>query len=105
MSDRTFVARTFEVGSKQVLCRFLQPVLDEGDYRCDIEIDWPEPGTSTHAYGVDEVQALLLAMQKVHLDLLAARHYRATDVTWIGGRSLGLPIPESARDWDPENSM
>ena len=105
MSDRTFVARTFEVGGKQILCRFLRPVLDEGDYRCDIEIDWPEPGTSKHAYGVDEVQALLLAMQRVHLDLLAARENRGTDVAWFGDLSLGLPIPNAARDWDPDNLM
>lgn len=105
MSDRTFVTRTFEIAGKPVVCRFLRPVLDEGDYRCDIELDWPQSGIARHAYGVDEVQALLLAMQRVHLDLLTARENSGTDVAWLGGRSLCLPIPAAAREWDPENPM
>ena len=105
MSDRVFVARTFKVDGKEFACRFLRPVLDDQDYRCDIEIDWPKPCTFKHAYGVDEVQALLLAMQRVHVDLLAARENSGKLVSWLDQRSLGLPIPNTARDWDPDNSM
>jgi hypothetical protein len=49
------------------------------------------------------VQALLLAMQLVHTDLLAARENDGRKVSWLNDRSLGLPIAHSIRDWDPEN--
>ncbi|WP_443029514.1 DUF6968 family protein [Sphingopyxis sp. FD7] len=97
------VDRTFSVDGKRVSCRFFRPELDSGSYFCRYEIDWPEGRRSRSVGGVDEVQALLLAMKTAHTDLLAARENDGRSVLWMGQRSLGLPIANSIRDWDADN--
>jgi hypothetical protein len=47
------------------------------------------------------VQAFLLAIQIAHTELLSAREHDGRQVSWLNQRSLGLPIPDSIRDWDP----
>ena len=44
-------------------------------------------------------------MQLVHTDLLAARENDGREVLWLDNRSLGLPIADSIRDWDPDNQF
>jgi hypothetical protein len=100
---RPFVERTVNVDGQDVSCRFFRPEPDGFSFRCRVEIDWPEGVRSKSMGGVDEVQALLLAMQIVHTDLLAARENDGRKVSWLNDRSLGLPIPDSIRDWDPKN--
>ena len=105
MIEVPFVRRQFEVDGKTVEARFYKPVADRGDYRCDLEIEWPEKTRSKHAFGVDEVQALLLAMQLAHTDLLAAREMDGRQVSYLNDRNLGLPLAKSIVDWDPENRL
>jgi len=106
MSTEAFIRRSFTVDGQAATCRFFQPIEEStGEFSCRYEIEGSEGVSSKHAYGVDEVQALLLAMQRAHIDLLAARENHGRDVSWLGERSLGLPIPDSIRDWDPENRL
>jgi len=100
-----FVERVVTVNGADVSCRFFRPEPDGFSFRCRVEIEWPEGVRSKSAGGVDEVQALLLAMQLVHTDLLAARENDGRSVLWLDDRSLGLPIAKSNRDWDPENRL
>ena len=58
----------------------------------------PEGRRSKTAGGVDEVQALLLAMQRAHTDPLAARENDGREVSWLDERTLGLPIAKAV--WD-----
>lgn len=95
--------RSFKVDGQEAICRFSRPEEDGGSYVCHYEILWPERLRSSKAGGVDEVQALLLAMQKAHTDLLAARNRDGRTVEWLDGESLGLPVAQSVRDWDPDN--
>jgi len=53
--------------------------------------------------GVDEVQALLLAMQTAHIDLLAARENDGRQVTYLDGKNLDLPVAKSVRHWASED--
>ena len=105
MVDQVILRRTFKVDGHDAECRFERPEEDGGSFFCRYEIDWPE-GTKVHrAGGVDEVQALLLAMMGAHANLLAARNMDGRNVEWLDGQSLGMPIARSIRDWDPENEM
>ena len=97
------VDRRFSVDGQLVSCRFFWPELDGGSYFCRYEIDWPEGMRSRSTGGVDEVQALLLAMQTAHTDLLAARENDGRSVLWMGQRALGLPIANVIREWDVDN--
>lgn len=100
--DRLFVARQFTVDGSPVECRFSQPEPDGSDYRCLYEIEWPDRLQSRWACGVDQVQALLLAMQGAHLDLLRAREDRGTEVRWLDMSNLDLPLSQSLRDMAPD---
>lgn len=95
--------RTFTVDGQELRCRFFRPIEDGGSFFCRYEMDWPEHQRSRRAGGVDEVQAILLAMQLAHTELLAARENDRRNVTWLNDRSLGLPVAQSIRDWDPDN--
>jgi hypothetical protein len=100
MSVDAFVQRVVEVDGRGVPCRFFKPEADRGDFFCRLEVDWPEGTKSRRIYGVDEVQALLLAMQTAHADLLAVREHDGRDVSWLGQRRLGFPIADVIPDWD-----
>ncbi|WP_114285910.1 DUF6968 family protein [Candidatus Halocynthiibacter alkanivorans] len=103
MTGDVFVQRTFEVDGREVKCRFFRPEECEVDYVCRYEIEWPGQTRSFRGYGVDEVQALLLAMQNAHIELLVARTKQGLRVEWLDQQSLGLPIAENVRDLDPDN--
>ena len=100
-----FCERVFQIDGQHAGCRFFKPEADGQDYRCRYEIDWPEGAYKGRAYGVDAVQALLLAMQKAHTDLLAARENKGRQITWLDTRSLGMPIPKTISDWAPNNEF
>ena len=100
-----FVERTVNVDGQDVCVRFFQPEPDETSFFCRYEIDWPEGTRSKRAGGVDGVQALLLAMQIAHTDLLSARENHGSQVSWLNERSLGFPIADTIRDLDPDNTF
>ena len=104
MTANAFVQRTFTVDDQDVMCRFFQPEAGDRDFGCRYEIEWPEGLRSRRAYGVDEVQALLLAMEMAHVELLVARNRNARRISWLDQRRLGLPVSEAIRDWDAEGS-
>ena len=100
-----FVQRAFMVENVEVPCRIFGPIKDGKDFRCRFEILWTDGVQSREAWGVDEVQALLLAMQMAHCDLLVRREREGKEITWLGQRRLGLPIPEGFHDLDSENPV
>jgi hypothetical protein len=105
MTADVFVQRIFVVDGREIVCRFFKPEAEGQDCRCRYDLEWTEGLRSRWIYGVDEVQALLLAMQIAHTDLLAARENDGRQVSWLDQRSLGLPIASSIRDWDPDGDL
>ena len=99
-----FIVREFEVDGQTVECRFFQPELADVDYVCRYEVGWLNKQLSGKSFGIDQVQALLLAMQKVHADLLFLRVERGLKVEWLESENLALPILDSIQDWSPKNS-
>lgn len=102
MLDNAIVERRFMVDGREVVCRFFRPELDDQDYFCRYVIDWPTKKRGRRVGGVDSVQALLLAMQAAHVDLLMARKDDGADVMWLDNTSLGLPLSQGLRDLDPD---
>lgn len=100
-----FVLRTYKIDGHDVECRFYTPDQDRGDYRCRYEIDLPNRPIASQGYGVDQVQALLLAMQKAHVELLVMRDKSGRRVEWLDQENLGLPINGAIRDLAPENDF
>ena len=71
------------------------PEADGNDYRCDYVFNLKGQERRSHAFGVDAVQALLLALGKAHIDLLASPEGRSSEIKWLGLTDLGLPLPSS----------
>jgi hypothetical protein len=105
--SKDFISRRFELSdAAEVTVCFQRPVPDEHDFRCSYEIVWPDRLQASKAFGVDPVQALLLAMQKVHIQLLTSSESRAGRLRYLGERDLGLPLPSSvsAEDFKTDDS-
>lgn len=90
-NDEAFVERTFLVDGTELLCRFYRPLSDGQDFSCRYEIGWPDGPRSREVWGVDSIQALLLALKAVNGELLIHQERNGVDVRWLGGRHLGLP--------------
>lgn len=91
-----FVSRTFTLAGQDVLCVFELPVPYGRDFRCDYRITFPTRERRACSYGVDSVQALLLAMQRAHIDLLVSPERREQPLFWLNMEELGLPLPNNA---------
>jgi hypothetical protein len=66
-------------------------------YFCPYKIVGLGDGKTRRAGGVDAVQALQLALQKVGIDLYVLKDARKTALSWEGGAEgdLGFPLPEN----------
>jgi len=97
-----FIERRLSLGSTDVPCRFFRPESDPSgvDFRCNYAIDWPTHRLTGHACGVDAVQALILAMQRAHIDLLSSPEYAAGTLLWLDTRELGFPLPKNISEAD-----
>ena len=99
-----FVERVFKIDGQNVECRFYRPSTDGTDFLCRYTINLPGQPRESHGYGVDAIQALLLAMTKAHLEMLFLRDKKGHRVEWLDDENLGLPIHEEIRDLAPKNS-
>lgn len=99
-----FVERRFILGSRdEFKVTFCPPeAVSPRLWRCVYRTEQTGIQLAHHAYGLDGMQALLLAMEKVHQNLRAEAAYRESAsplvsetsvVTWMGQRDLGLPMP------------
>lgn len=96
--DEIILTRRFQLTSGgEVVLSFFKPTAWDADYKCSFKITWPDREKILHGAGVDEIQALLLAMQHAHLYLLTSSDWKSGKLSWLGDRSsgLGLPLPDS----------
>jgi hypothetical protein len=88
-----FVEREYVCAGQPMVVRFYQPTQQPTEeYKCEYEIRWPERTRRRHAYGVDSIQALILAMNIVHVELTISDHYKAGQLTYFSTSDLGLPV-------------
>lgn len=97
-----FVTRHISFDGQLIACHFSQPETDGSACRCRYEIEWPSGPRSRNVLGLDEVEALLIAMQAAHFELLMARKNGGAEVKWRDEASLGFPLAQGLRDLDPE---
>ncbi len=90
---------TTDTGAVAVPVRIFQPVEDGSAWECRYEIAWPGDVRQSAAWGVDALQALHLAMQKIAVELYASDDHRDGRLSWPGqGAGYGFPIPKNGRD-------
>lgn len=92
-----FVERRFEMGDSDVVARFSSPTkASGGEFQCHYELNWPDHEDRGYACGEDGIQALMLAMKKVHFALIKSDAYRQGQLTLWGQPDLDLPPTWSA---------
>lgn len=104
MSKDVIASRTFTIGragSRTTEVLIYAPVADGADFRCDYEIK--EDGkdiASFHGMGVDSMQALISALQRVGAVLTYSDHAVKRDLYWNGQNDhLGLLVPPGCEDY------
>jgi hypothetical protein len=100
LKDDVFVERSFTQGADKVRCMFFKPISDAQAYGCRFEIAWPDKRFGRTVWGVDAIQALLLAMRSAHDELRLRAEREGLPLMWLDGQALGLPPGgDTASDW------
>jgi hypothetical protein len=70
------------------------------EWTCEYQIDGLGDGKTRKAFGVDGIQALLLALTYVSTKLYTSPDYESGELAWDGGLpgDLGLPTAASVAD-------
>lgn len=79
--------------------RIHAPEKAEVGWICRFEIDWPEGKGKRWGAGVDEIQALQIAMQMIGSEIYASARHKAGRLRWLApGDGYGFPVASNIRD-------
>jgi hypothetical protein len=90
-------------GSATVTVELLAPTPSDqsDDFRCGYRIDGLGASKVRYAYGVDSMQALLLAMQSIAAHLYTSEEAKTGRLQWLGMSNFGLPFADAIADLVP----
>ncbi|KAA0123319.1 hypothetical protein CIW48_14215 [Methylobacterium sp. P1-11] len=75
------------------------PESQGGVWVCRYTTDWPHQKRQSYAAGVDSIQALHLALQKIGMELYVSPHHLSGNLKWEkSGDGYGFPVPKNGRD-------
>lgn len=68
-------------------------------WSCRYEIGWPEGKESREVWGIDSVQAILIALQAAGADIYTSAYHKSGNLQFEApARGYGFPVPSSLRD-------
>ena len=68
-------------------------------WRCRYDIGWPEGKHSFAAYGVDSMQAAVIALGTIGAEIYSSNYHKSGDLWWDApGNGYGFPVAPSIRD-------
>jgi hypothetical protein len=68
-------------------------------WSCQYQIEWPEGKETREMWGVDSIQALVLALQAIGSDIYTSSYHKTGDLLFeTPGQGYGFPVPVSLRD-------
>jgi|SRR5579872_4461497 len=104
-STASLATRTLELqGKPSVIVELSVPVPHGDDFECSYKIQGLGAEETKCAFGVDGLQALLLAMQRIGIDLYTSEAFQSGQLRWLGQPDLGFPVPETVRDLVPKSN-
>lgn len=72
------------------------PVQGERDWSCHYRIGWPDGAHTGSGYGLDGMQALMLALQAIGADIYTSAYHRSGRLSWLDpGDGYGFPVPKT----------
>ena len=79
--------------------RIFAPSEQGKNWSCRYEIDWPDGRHTMEAWGVDSVQAILLAFQMIGAELYTSDYHQSGQLMFLDpGQGYGFPVAASIRD-------
>ena len=82
----------------EIAIRVFAPEGAGREWSCRYEIDWPEGTEVMEAWGVDSVQALVLAFQMIGAEVYTSSYHKSGRLMFEQpGKGYGFPVPESIR--------
>ena len=85
-------------GDKDVPISIEAPSGSGRDWHCSYEIGWPSGAHRKQAGGVDAVQAVCLALQRIGTDLYTSNEHLEGRLRWEkAGDGYGFPVPKNLR--------
>ncbi|HHT8899582.1 TPA: DUF6968 family protein [Burkholderia cenocepacia] len=90
-NSRVFVERIYDLDAKwTVRVRLHVPeVVSVRDWRCTLEVMWPNRTVRREVWGIDGLQSMLFAVQAARTELLSSESTGV--IRWLGSDDLGLP--------------
>jgi hypothetical protein len=86
-------------GDVEIRIDIFSPERDGNAWKCSYEIGWPHGKWSSYAAGLDSVQAILLALHKIGVEIYFSDYHETGKLFWCApGTGYGFPVPSSARD-------
>jgi hypothetical protein len=86
-------------GELDVPIRIHLPIDKQGHWECEYEIGWPEASKRSKAGGIDSVQALMSAMQRIGSELYASDAHHSGNLRWERpGGGYGFPLHSAVQD-------
>ncbi len=74
------------------------PEKNEKDWGCRYTIGWPNGIESRIAYGIDSVQALVLAIQSIGNSLYSSDYHKTGRLKWVDpNQGYGFPVTSTMR--------
>ena len=93
--------RRFDVGSGRSVKAIIYPpscTVPNGDWSCEYQVIGLDSEGLKTSYGVDGIQAFILALTYISTTLYFSDEFQSGMLTWLGSRDLGLPIAENVRE-------
>jgi hypothetical protein len=98
IASRTLTLRDAP-GDASVEVSIFVPEPDGGSWTCRYEIGWPHGKWESFGAGVDAMQALTIALQKIGVEIYFSEYHKSGQLFWDKpGNGYGFPVPPSARD-------
>lgn len=80
--------------------RVFAPEQQDGNWICRYEIEWPHGTWRSAAGGMDSMQALLLAGQKIGTEVYTSEYHKEGGLMWHApSQGYGFPVPNNLRDF------
>jgi hypothetical protein len=75
------------------------PRQGERDWSCTYEIGWPDETRRHTMYGIDAMQAMLIALKIIGAEIYTSDLHRSDRLRWLeAGDGYGYPVPKGLRD-------
>lgn len=90
------ISRTYELKEDgKVTLSVFKPRSDGDDIVCDFKITGLSKDIESYAFGIDEIQAVFLALTKASNFLYTSEEYKLGELKWLNSLDLGLPVVPS----------